>query len=218
MIRAHVHDGITIMQRASNLTQGLAEVSPDSGAKSGKSATNAHRCSSASSFASLIASSPEFKKAGGYCGPCGEPHYRDPNNVQTVWTEALAIAKWLGVGKETANLLMFGQPLGYVDPYYSRFYGKSVEDVTPANVIEKLELLLIGKFNQSPLTRAHYLRAAGRWYHDPEFFEIINDESKVDRVEGGANVPVRVFSGGSTTLVTKFIVDAVALEEITAFG
>lgn len=98
-----------------------------------------HICGNKACFAGHIAVSPEFIEAGGTADRwCGSPCYSGKGG-------AGAVALWLGISKELADSLVYGDLDDSEDVGYSPFYNCAWGKVTAPMVIEKLELIKSGE-------------------------------------------------------------------------
>jgi len=91
-----------------------------------------HACGSTACFAGHLALSPEFKKAGGSVCPAGSPIFNGFNG-------SFAVAEYFDIPYELARDLTLPD---------RDFYPVDFEDVKPEHVIEKLETLLNGYYEQ----------------------------------------------------------------------
>ena len=141
MNRTNILAAIAIMERAkdaNSLFMPYWQSSPDSKWRKHPAfdETELHACGNKACFAGHIAVSPEFHASGGYCTEDGEPLLRGMSPVQS-------IAVWLDIPYALASDFIFGDlihPDG--NSYYSRFYDKIWRNVTPDDVIAKLQSLL----------------------------------------------------------------------------
>lgn len=159
----NVKAAIAIMQRAKNLqmcewqrdSKGMALGEYDEGSwKEGERSPIAtdidtlHSCGNAACFAGYVAISEEFQRSGGSAKFNGEPWIPYPGRNNGTASGVYAIACWLDVSEKTARNLVYGQnKQGSPAPGFSTFYNKNFSEVTPADVISKLELLLEGRLD-----------------------------------------------------------------------
>ena len=97
-----------------------------------------HACGNRACFGGHVAVSPEFRADGGSCTFQGAPAFDEHIGSD-------AIRDWLGIDEDTARNLVLGNATGPHPGYpgdHSVYYGKIFSDVTPADVIAKLEQLL----------------------------------------------------------------------------
>lgn len=127
MTEWQTHDGVPICETEESTACTLDEL---------------HSCGNSACFAGYIAVSPQFRLSGGGVGLVGEPVFRDMRSAQ-------AIAEWLDISPGWARLLVYGHiesDDSYDEDYnYCSFYEKRFEEVEPADVIAKLELILAGE-------------------------------------------------------------------------
>lgn len=97
-----------------------------------------HECGNTACFAGYIAISKRFKKEGGVISGAGCPYFKDGIGHG-------AIGEFLNISNILSERLVHGDFCDSTDIKYSKFYNKPWEEVTPEDVIEKLELILKGE-------------------------------------------------------------------------
>ena len=128
MNHSNVLKAIDIMKRA-RLHQSLYMPTYQLSEKLVETEEELNVCGSTACFAGHIGISPEWREVGGTVDCDGCPEYVDGTRGSE------AIAGWLGISFELAINLIFA----------SDFYNKPFSEVTPDNVIEKLNLILEGE-------------------------------------------------------------------------
>ena len=117
--------------------QSLSDVHANESEAICKTESAAHSCGMAACFGGWVALSPEWKTCGGAFDETGGPLLVRGNGR---YFGADAIAVWLNIPTWHANLLTC---TGYSIFSRSGFYdGKTITDITPKDVIDKLKILL----------------------------------------------------------------------------
>lgn len=130
MNKENIEYSIQLMQNAKNLNMGYYQ----SGEKKVNNIELLHSCGNTACFAGYIAISDKFKNDGGTKYRNGSPEYDNKWGAE-------AISVWLDISFNLACSLVTGA-CGF--GLFSPFYNKEFTDVTPEDVIEKLELILDG--------------------------------------------------------------------------
>lgn len=145
----NIDKAIAVMHRAKNFHMGQWQTisySPGGGrTRCAETEVELHACGNSACFAGYIAISHEFKEDHGLIdSSTGSPCYRDKGG-------AAAIASWLDIHPGLAIRLVIGELIlrpSKSDPrcneVFSVFYEKAWSEVTPQNVIDKLEAIKTG--------------------------------------------------------------------------
>ena len=148
MNRERIEQCIDMMKRAKNLNmltfQGCKDENPVC-----DNISQLHACGNTACFAGYLAISDFFKRAGGEVSETGSgaPVYTPLYDTGYGWEHrgSSAVAEFLGIGYEIASDIVNGINESEQEGSYCSFYGKDFEDVTPEDVIQKLQMILDGE-------------------------------------------------------------------------
>ena len=135
MNRERIQDAITMMKdvthRHFNMT-GWQNKDHSYVSRIAQTESELHACGNTACFAGHLALSPEFQDAGGLVSETGAPIFND-------LLEASAVAEYFDIPHELAGDLTLPN---------RDFYPVKFRDVEPEHVIEKLEMILDGYYEQ----------------------------------------------------------------------
>lgn len=133
-----IKHAIKLMKKAKNLNMVEWQNHEDSGGLA-HSVKELHACGNSACFAGYVGISKPFKKAGGRVNSLGDPLF----NTQS---GSLAISDYFDISYDLADNFVSGGEFEWKDDVYvSKFYNKQWKDVTPEDVIKKLEMVLSGE-------------------------------------------------------------------------
>jgi hypothetical protein len=101
-----------------------------------------HTCGNTACFAGYVAVSPQFTSEHGSGVSAGGAPILDKQGRRNFGEGAIRV--WLDISHFTADALVHGDYQDEDNSGYCSFYGKEFQDVTPVDVIAKLEMILEG--------------------------------------------------------------------------
>jgi len=129
-----LQDAIAIMRISKNLDMRSFQNTFDS-LKISDSIASLHACGNTACFAGYIAISPMFQNAGGTCGNKGSPKFNGKYSSG-------ALAEYFEISPDLADKLIFGEQNSC---WQEIFYPVPFDKITPAHVIQKLEMIISGE-------------------------------------------------------------------------
>lgn len=131
MNRENIEYMKTVMEQATSFHMRAFQNITTSADEFAETVDQLHQCGNTACFAGYLAISEKFKQDGGRARN-GVPVYRS-------FDDYYAVAEWLGISNLLTEKIVYG-----CDNFYDDLFGVPFEKVTPAHLIQVMDMILDG--------------------------------------------------------------------------